>query len=491
MKERIKKLADNRIVIGIALFVIAVATAFAASNNPLAVGRIGRDSSVFHYVARVMRQGGMPYLDTFDHKGPLIYLIDAAGLAISKDIGVWIMEVLFLCAAYFFAYKLARLLGCGRIYAVAAVAVCALALRYYFEGGNQVEEYAFALVMISLYVFAKFFLKDSAHWYDLLLCGASFGAVCMLRINMVALWAVMCIGVLISCIRKKQAKKLVPYLAWFLAGAALVILPIVIWLCANGAWSAFIEDYFLFNFKYTSDAERASFRMILQAAEYFIKAMPFILGTIFLLHYAVEKNRMFEWLCVSSLVLTLASMCMSGQSYGHYGMILCPLIFIAFAYALAEISMKTKGKELEIKISDKERKVRVIVVKTVILIALLFLASRNRPKVVTEYETGLEEIAKIITDNTAEADKITVCGNRDCVYLCANRMAASKYSYQDPIASVDSAIKEEFIEDVKKMDAVIIVISTSSSWHKELDGIIAQYYSLAGSVNGTEIYRRK
>ncbi|MBO6066224.1 MAG: hypothetical protein J6P36_07375 [Lachnospiraceae bacterium] len=69
MKERIGKICDNRIVIGAVLGLIAVATAFAASNNPLSVGRIGRDSSIFHYVARVMKDGGMPYLDTFDHKG--------------------------------------------------------------------------------------------------------------------------------------------------------------------------------------------------------------------------------------------------------------------------------------------------------------------------------------------------------------------------------------------------------------------------------------
>ena len=37
MKERIRKISDNRIVIGAVIVLIAVATAFAASNDPLTV----------------------------------------------------------------------------------------------------------------------------------------------------------------------------------------------------------------------------------------------------------------------------------------------------------------------------------------------------------------------------------------------------------------------------------------------------------------------
>ena len=491
MKERIRKISENRIVIGAAVFFIALITAFAASNNPFSIGRTATDSSVFHYVARVIRNGGMPYRDTFDHKGPLIYLIDAFGQSINQIIGVWILELCFILVAAIYAFKLARLLGAGERGAVFSALVLGSSLAYYFEGGNLVEEYACTFIIIALYIFAKYFLEKSAKWYDLALCGFSFAAVCLLRINMAALWVVMCIGVLIDCIRNKKVKQMLIYLVWFLVGMVVVTLPVVIWLVNGGAWKAFLEDYFLFNFKYSSDGERASFVMFLQAFVGFCRGVPVVLGAAFMFHYALDRKRLFEWLCVAALALSLITMCISGQSYGHYGMVLCPLITCGFAMALGEITQKDPGKEVFVTFGEKEKKYRIIVIKVIVLTCLLCLISRNRPAVVTEFDAGLSEITEVIQANSTEDEGIIVCGNRDCVYLQAERKSASLYSYQDPIAEVDSDIKEAFLQDVRSLEAKLIVISTASSWNREIKDVLEACYELVKNVNGTEIYRRK
>lgn len=491
MKERIGKISNARCVIWLAVFGIAVFTSLAASNNPFAIGRIGRDSSIFHYVARIMKDGGMPYLDTFDHKGPVIYLLDVLGLSLNQKIGVWIVELCFILIALSYSYKLAVLFGAGKRISLVAALVCALSLAYYFEGGNQVEEYACTCILISLYIFAKYFIKKSVRWYDLLLCGITCAMVCLLRINMAALWVVMCIGVLIDCIRNKKVKQMLIYLVWFVVGMAIVTLPIVIWLVNGGAWKAFLEDYFLFNFKYSSDGERASFTMFLQALVRFCRGIPVILGAVFLFHYALDRKRLFEWLCVTALALSLVTMCISGQSYGHYGMVLCPLITCAFAMALGEITSKEPGKEVLVTIGEKEKKYRIIVIKVIVLTALLFLISLNRPAVATEFDAGLPEIAEVIRGNSTEDERIIVCGNRDCVYLQAGRKSASLYSYQDPIAEVDPDIKEAFLQDVRSLEAKLIVISTTSSWNKEIKDVLESRYELVKNVNGTEIYCRK
>ncbi len=491
MKNRLKKLSENSVVVGIVIFLIALLTAFAASNNPLTVGRTVTDSSVFHYVARVIRKGGMPYRDTFDHKGPLIYLIDVLGQIMNPSIGVWILELCFIFVAAIYAYKLARLFGAGKWSSVFSSFVLGSALTYYFEGGNMVEEYAATFIIIALYVFAKYFLKKNVKWYDLSICGGSFAAVCLLRVNMVALWVVMCIGVLIDCIRNKQAKKVIWYLLWFLVGATMVFLPIVFWLVKGGALKAFFEDYFLFNLKYTSDKERSGLGQFIEAVITFCRGLPVILAGMFLVHYALERRRLFEWLCVASLGFSLIMMCISGQSYGHYGMILCPLIACAFALALGEITLNEPGKEVLVTLGEKTRKYRIIVIKVVVLIPILFIVSRNRPTFLTEFDLGLEDIVNVIVANSTEEERITVCGNHDIVYLQSNRMSSSIYSYQDPIASVSPKIKEQYIQDVKSPLTVLLVIGTSSSWHKELDYIIEAQYELVEKVHDTEIYRRK
>lgn len=50
------------------------------------------DSSVFKYVALVMSKGGMPYKDTFDHKGPVLYLLNLLGMQFGYMRGIWIVE---------------------------------------------------------------------------------------------------------------------------------------------------------------------------------------------------------------------------------------------------------------------------------------------------------------------------------------------------------------------------------------------------------------
>ena len=94
---------------------------FLPSNNPFNIGNTYTDSSVFTYVGRVMQQGGMPYLDTFDHKGPLLYLIEVLGLTIHREIGIWILEVLSLTIGLIYAYRCARLYGCERVSSCVAV----------------------------------------------------------------------------------------------------------------------------------------------------------------------------------------------------------------------------------------------------------------------------------------------------------------------------------------------------------------------------------
>ena len=67
------------------------------------------DSSVFRTVAMMMRHGAIPYRDTFDHKGPLLYLLNWVGACINEMWGIWLVEVVFLAVTFFITYKTARL----------------------------------------------------------------------------------------------------------------------------------------------------------------------------------------------------------------------------------------------------------------------------------------------------------------------------------------------------------------------------------------------
>lgn len=153
------------------------------------------DSSVYKTVALMISRGYMPYRDSFDHKGPLIYLINLLGMQIDEYCGVWVLEFIAICVTFAGIYKIARL-RCGKILSYVCVLVSGALLYDYFEGGNLVEEYAMPFIAVSLYIFLDYFLNHKLSRFRLAVCGGCLGAVFMLRPNMISVWIVFAAAVL-------------------------------------------------------------------------------------------------------------------------------------------------------------------------------------------------------------------------------------------------------------------------------------------------------
>src|SRR5215216_5751069 len=77
-------------------------------NNPNNMTLPSRDSGVFLYVGWRLLKGDVPYRDVWDHKPPLIYFVDALGIALSPDSlwGVWFLQFIFIFFTLLFVYKL-------------------------------------------------------------------------------------------------------------------------------------------------------------------------------------------------------------------------------------------------------------------------------------------------------------------------------------------------------------------------------------------------
>ena len=54
------------------------------------------DFNSFYTMARGWANGLIPYRDLFDHKGPILFLIQALGLLINKNVGIFILQILNL-----------------------------------------------------------------------------------------------------------------------------------------------------------------------------------------------------------------------------------------------------------------------------------------------------------------------------------------------------------------------------------------------------------
>lgn len=181
-----RRMSDQRIMgIAIALFLGAV-TFVLIVRSPISIwnnSEILTDSSVFEYIAFGMQQGEMPYRDMFDHKGPLLYVINYIGMLIQYYKGVWYIEFIAVYLTCFFVYKTARL-NCNRLACLGTVIICATLLYNYYEAGNLSEEYAMPFIGIALYIFLDYFLNRNISKIRLMVCGftAGGGYVCCAQI---------------------------------------------------------------------------------------------------------------------------------------------------------------------------------------------------------------------------------------------------------------------------------------------------------------------
>ena len=149
----------------------------------------GSDSSVFMYVAKGILEGDVPYLDRWDHKGPLIYLLNAIGMSLFDVWGVWLLEGIFLVGTAWIAYVTMR----EHFDLASSLFAVALFLGYFgtfVESGNFTEQYALLFQFLSLWLFTRIQKNsmDSRCTLYMIAIGALAAAAFLLRPNLIGLW---------------------------------------------------------------------------------------------------------------------------------------------------------------------------------------------------------------------------------------------------------------------------------------------------------------
>ena len=487
------------------IFALAFLFSLRCSTTIFKVGNMGADSAVFRYVAKVMLNGGMPYRDAVDHKGPLLYLLNVIGMTISEFKGVWWMELATFFGTFYLIYKIARM-RCGKLSSLAVLLISSAPLFHYLGSGNYTEEYAMPFIAVSIYIFADYFLNKKVSDFRLLVCGFSFGAVCLLRANMAVVWLVMCAGVLADHIynyisknddkdenKREKARELFrktgKQISLFIVGAALMIAPVLLWLAVNHALKDFWEQYIVFNSQYIGDTTFAKqIKVFVDSAN-----TPYILCSFLIsVYFAVKKRKNFDILYVIFMLLSLITVSVSGRLYQRYSLILIP----AFAYPFSLL-----GNQLDFHLASNSSERRnyaasLITLYFVVILALpLWITALplpfeqfpNRNK--TSFGAAETRTARVIQENTSPDDRILVVGNWDVIYLLSNRFCSSVQSFQSPLHSISPELKSRFWEEMKDAVPPSIVVYNESqlAFTKDelTDYLEKNHYMEIDSFNGS------
>lgn len=432
---------------------------FRASVNIWSYSAVLPDSAVFKTVSMMMRHGFMPYRDSFDHKGPLLYVLNYLGDSIAVYRGIWVVELLFMTVTFLMVYRIARL-TCDRCFAAVAMLVSVSLLFYYFEGGNLVEEYAMPFIAVALYIFLDYLENGVITRGRLVICGACLGGVLLLRPNMIAVWVVFSLAVLVRVWKDRQLEKALTFLLWFLLGAAVMLLPFIIWLGARDALKWCWKVYLEFNKAYISaEGDRALFRMKWSSFFTFFNNRVVLIAFSVQVYLCIRRRTLKDLACLMCLVVSLLLICLSGERYSHYAMVLVPVIVVPLSGLFSlmdDIRMETEAKKMMRFLVCLFLMCSLVLPDWMTLIGSIptIYDDRHRDHI-PKTESA---VVKVIEDSTTEEVPISVYGNWDIIYVLSQRPHATRYSYQVPIGSVLPEIMDEYMADLQKNPPEIIVV---------------------------------
>ena len=212
------------------------------------------DPNTYFSMGKGWVNGYIPYRDTFDQKGPVLYIVYAIGYLLSNDnfYGMYVIQSIFLLVSMIIAYKLSRIFVSPACAFSLSVIYPALLGVLSFAGGTA-EDLVSTFQIAGLYLFVRYFRSgNQSNVRDSFLQGILIGLVFLIKFNLILFWFFPLMAVFIVLARERKYRLLLKHLGACCFGFILVLVPFACYFLLVKGFSDFIDCYFIFNFKYAA-----------------------------------------------------------------------------------------------------------------------------------------------------------------------------------------------------------------------------------------------
>lgn len=327
----------------VVLFLLSFLTlyVFSYTTSPLYDIILNFDQGIFETIGRDWADGRLPYVDTWDSKGPIIFFFNMLGYLMGGRTAIFWIEVvnLTLClyvSLFFMRHYLSRRWAFPTIIILLCsyITVC--------SGGNQVCDYTLLLSALSVFAFYRWtdrafgtanldFTEAGSHHgslaYDTknhklqssslkvqstklsaFVYGLFFAASLMSRLTN-AVW--LCVAVFIIfvvLVKNKAWRNLLANIVSFFIGCAVVIVPFTLYFAAHGATDEMWYATLIYNIEYALTSNPGDKVLTVSGFVYTVFYFMPVLGLflINLLNIAgnpPQRTINFIWLVVSGVTL--------------------------------------------------------------------------------------------------------------------------------------------------------------------------------------------
>lgn len=455
----------------IVLCAITFVVAIYSPLNPLTVKGITTDQAVFFTIAKGILNGKLAYVDFFDHKGILLYMILAAGLWFSENlIGNFVIELAVIFLSAFFMYRIARLFANEWISLLAVFTVFASDITL-FTSSNS-EEYMFPILCVSVYLFLLQ-IRGGIKKYQVFLIGAGGMLVFFIKYNYCLIWAAL--GVLLflhMVLKRSRWIEIIKMCLAFGGGMLAAAVPFVLYLSATGSFGAFMDTYVLYSLHYaefTGVTERVNCVRFLLNTPISIFFYAAVLACVVLLLYVLikketplpEVDRKQTEMSIYFMILSAAILVVTsspGQSWYYYKQATMIIYVVPLALVVGIVygwvCRKLPGRK-----APGKRLYSLCCGGILTLLVLFSIRNRLTPeqyKIVQDARfVGAMKICELIDEYCGEEDTMISFSNDCTMYFYSDCETASRIFF--PSATiVEDALIDELMQDLDQNEPKII-----------------------------------
>ena len=304
----------------------------------------GMDSAVFKTMGLAILKGKIPYVDIFDHKGPILYFINALGQwLIPGRMGIFLLQVMGLSVAMLYWFKTATLF-IYKVWSFLSVLIALFIFGGVIQEGNQCEEWMMYFFSIALYYAFYYIVKLSGRTHPLkysILYGLCFGLAFFIRPNdAVAILGGIMTGITVLLIYKKEYKSAVLNALCFAVGFVVVAIPVISYFLYYRAVDEMIYGLLGFNKSYAGGAF-ALLKSVLLGQKL---ALLLVFLSFVLLVYEIKTYR--PLLIVLLPVLFFEWLLMGTNFFPHYYIVLMPIYLTNIVFIVLLCLKKRKSWSL-------------------------------------------------------------------------------------------------------------------------------------------------
>lgn len=306
----------------------------------------GIDTAQYWVIGRGMFRGKIPYVDLFDHKGPVIFFVWALGWMIGNGTkwGILCLQTVSLTICLVYLNKLTDLFQMGIRKKCIVFLVFLFVLCGTLVEGGLTEEWALPCSMYGIYVAYSYFrgLLVKPVWMHAFLLGVLFTYVAGMRVNNAVSIGMTVFFMTLVLLKRRAYKTLGKSACAFLGGMTAAGIPVIIIFGSGQRFQELIYGSLSYNFFYAVDGTNKSWQ---EWAKIFSYEGFAVIALLCLLIYMRKQDALTalkkEEYGFALVNLTVTGLCcILGYTWQHYFMLYLPCIVLAACLAAEVIDTK-------------------------------------------------------------------------------------------------------------------------------------------------------